>query len=370
MENTPEKLTADTWIKIGFSTESKIGSVMNKTDLKLQAMAQKSIAKIKIPSTIAEIVDAEKLVIELRNDYTEITNERKKLTSKFDNAISRLMEPEKLILPAVKPLTDAILRLKKEAEVEANKVKYHTDELKRVKEQIATHVTNHDAKCKTKIVDLVDKAYSFALGNGDVKVEEIGNYISRLMKSDKTSEKEFTITVPEIKTQYVTSDEVKELWENIAMEVRSPMDYRQDLHDSLQAKFEFYSIAVKNKVESLKQAAIDREAEEQKILKEKGEAETANKLNSLSTVHNATPVTTHKDLKKSYIIDMVGENWNDWAMVVTAFVSNLEKCKEEIRVKNIWNLDVSQMAVALCKLKNKDENFSFGELKFKQVDKL
>lgn len=372
MENTPAKIeeTQNAWTLIGFSHESKIGSVMNKTDLELQAMAQKALSKIKIPTTVNDIVEAEKLVVELRADFTAIQDRRKKLTSKFDAAISRLMEPEKMIAPAVKPLTDAILSLKKQAEAEAAKAKYHTDEVKRIKEQIATHISNHDAACKSKIVGLVDKAYSFALGNGDIKVEEVENYISRLMKSDKTSEAEFRIEAPVLTLNYVTLDEYGELLENASAEVRSPMDYRQDLHDALTAKFEFYNIAVKNKAESLKQAAEEKKAAEAKIEKEKAEAETANKLSAMATTHEVTQVSEHKALKKVYAIDTVGENWQDATMVMTAFVANLDKCKAELRVKNIWNLSIAQMAVALSAVKNKDENFGMAGLKFKLMDKL
>ena len=81
-------ITKDAWTKIGFSSDSKIGTVMNQTDLRLQLMAQKTIGKIKIPKTIPEIAEAENLVIELRKDFIEIQTERKKLTSKFDNAIN------------------------------------------------------------------------------------------------------------------------------------------------------------------------------------------------------------------------------------------------------------------------------------------
>lgn len=372
MENTPAKIeeTASAWTQIGFSHESKIGSVMNNTDLKLQAMAQTALSKIKIPTTVNDIIEAEKLVTELRADFTAIQEERKKLTSKFDNAISRLMEPEKLIAPAVKPLTDAILSLKQEAAKQAEKAKYHTDEVKRVKEQIATHISNHDAACKSKIVGLVDKAYSFALGNGDIKVEEIPNYISKLMKSDKTSEAEFTIIAPQVTLNYITPDEFNELLEGSLMDVKLPMDYRQDLNDALTAKFEFYNIAVKNKAASLAAAAEEKKAAEAEIEKQKAEAETANKLNAISTVHDAAPVAEHKALKKVYAIDMVGENWSDAVMVMTAFVANLEKCREELRVKNIWNLSIAQMAVALSAIKNKDNSFEFGNLKFKLMDKL
>lgn len=370
MENTPTQKTpeqiAAAW--------SKMGLAIRETDMQLQAMAQSAIKKIKIPTKVDEIVEAEKLVTELRNDFTNIQEQRKKVTSKLDSVISHLMEPEKLLAPAVKPLTDAIISLKKQAEVESNKIKWHNDEVKQIKEQIALHISNHDASCKQKIVDLVNKAYSFALGNGDVKPEEVNDYITKIMNNrkpdSKSSENNFTISIPSWQFKYVTQEEIHELWQNASSEIKDPMMYRQDLHDALVAKFEFYNIAVKNKVESLKQAAQEKEAAEAAIKKEASEKATAAKLNSISTTHNAEPVSEHKALKKVYAIDMVGENWNDWQIVVTAFVANLEKCKAEIRVKNIWNLDVSQMAVALCKIKNKDENFAFTGLKFIVMDKL
>jgi len=378
--NTPaiaEQKTKDAWVQIGFSSESKIGQVMNATDLKLQAMTQKSLAKIKIPKTTAEIIDAEKLVVELRADCAEVMNVRKSLTSKFDKAIARLMEPEKLFLPAITPLTEAILALKKEAEKEKEKVKWHDDEIKRNKEIIANHITNHDAACKQKIINLVDKAYSFALGNGDVKVEEVwtpdlqfGTFLKKVINGEKAGEKEFYIAPPIWTSKYTNAEENQELWDNAVMDVRSPMDYRQDLVDALSAKFEYYGIAVKNKAESLRQAAEDKEAAEQALLQEKTESETANKLNAIATVHTATPVTTHKELKKVYEIEMPENDWNIASQVVAAFIGNLEKCKGVIRVKNNWNLSIEQMSEALCKIKNADPEFEFGTLKFKITDKL
>lgn len=377
MENTTPQTTEnqvattkEAWTKIGFSSESKIGMVMNQTDLKLQAMVQKSIAKIKIPQTVLEIAESEKLVVELRKDFTDIQTDRKKLTSKFDAAISRLMEPENTLKNAVPALTDAILQLKKVAEQEASKLKYKDDEIKRVKETIATHISNHDATCKRLIIDLVDKAYSFALGNGDVKAEEVSEYISKIMKGEKAGEDKFKITPPMIIVNCITNDEVKELWDHLATGVKEPMMYRQDLKDALDAKFEFYTIALKNKVESLKQAAEDKQAAEAAIQKQAAENEVANKLNAISVSAEPTLTNTHKALKKVYTIDMVGENWSDVVIVTTAFMSNLEKCKAKIRVKNIWNLSVAQMAVALCAVKNEDEAFAFSGLKFMLIDKL
>lgn len=367
-QKTPEQVSA-AWAKMGLA--------MRESDMRLQAMAQAIIAKIKIPTTIAELPEAEKLLTELRSMYNNMVEERKKTTSILDGAIDHLMKSEKtveisprLIAPAIKPLTDAMVALKKQAEIEKNKVQWRNDELKQVKEQIATLISNHDAACKTKIIDIVDKAYSFALGNGDIKVEEVDNYISRCMKRDTCSEATFKIIAPSWQFKYVSHEEIHELWEHAVMSVRSPMDYRQDLFDAFKSKFEFYNIAVKNKEASLKQAAEEKEAAEAAIKKQASEAETANKLNAISNVHNPEIVNEHKALKKTYAIDMVGENWNDATIVMTAFVANLEKCKEEIRVKNIWNLSIAQMGVALSAIKNKDESFAFTGLKFKIMEKL
>jgi D-ribose pyranose/furanose isomerase RbsD len=367
------------------SAWSKIGLAMSQTDMQLQAMAQKALAKVKIPKTVAEIVDGEKLITELRNDYTEIQSQRKVLTSKLDAAIAHLMKSEKLIsgdekagIPsAVKPIMDALVLLKKQDELDRQKIQWHDDEIKRNKEIIANHVTNHDATCKQKIINLVDNAYSFALGNGDVKLEEVwtpdlkfGTFLKKVINGEKAGEKEFHIAPPIWTSKYTSAEENQELWDNAVMDVRSPMDYRQDLHDALGVKFEFYNIAVKNKAESLKQAAEDKEVAEQELLKKKGEAEAANKLNSIATVHSATPITTHKELKKVYEIDMVENDWVVASQVVAAFIGNLEKCKDAIRVTNNWNLKISQMREALCKVKNADPAFEFGTLKFKSVDKL
>ena len=367
MENTNTPTVKKTHEQIAAAWQ-KLGANYSALDMKLQAMAQSVIKKIKIPTTIAEIADAEKLVTELRNDYTSIMNERKLLTGKLDAAITHLMEPEKLIVPAIAPLTNAILSLKKQAEAEANKLKYHADEIKSIKESIANHITNHDANCKRKIIDLVDKAYSFALGNGDVKVEEVDTYISRCMK--RVGEDEFKISAPVCTRNYTTEIEFNELWENALFGLKEPMVYRDDLYTALKTKFEFYNIAVKNKVESLKQAAEEKAAEENKISKEVKVAETSNALNAISTTTEAVQTTTHKELKKVYMIDMVGENWGNATLVMAAFIANLDKCKEEIRVKNIWNLSIAQMSVALSALKNKDEKFEFGNLKFQLIDKL
>jgi hypothetical protein len=370
-ENTPAIIaTKEAWIKIGFSSESKIGQVMNATDLKLQAMTQKALAKIVLPKTIADIGAAEKLVTELRADYVEVQTERKKLTSKFDNATSRLMEPEKLFTPAITPLTDAIFSLKKQAEQESLKYKWHEDEIKTNKELMANHIANHDAECKKKILTLVDKAYSFALGNGDVKLEEKDEYIRKVINGPKAGESEFFIKAPMWLSKYTTQEENQELWDNAVMDVRSPMDYRQDLKDELDKKFEFYNIALKNKAESLKQAAIEKETAEAEIAKKNSEAQTANKLNAMATTHTATPVATHKDLKKGYEIDMPEDDWAVATQILAAFVGNLEKCKTYLRVKSIYRLSVDQMAESLCKVKNAELAFEFGNLKFKTVEKL
>lgn len=349
---------------------SKMGVAMRQTDMRLQAMAQKALAKIVIPKTTADIVAAEKLVIELNKDFTEIQTERKKLTGKLDGAITHLMQPENELKNAGPALKEAILALKKQAEQENAKLKYHDDEIKLNKELIANHISNHDAICKQKILTLVDKAYSFALGNGDVKVEELPAYLKKVINGEKAGEKEFYIVAPLWQSKYTTQEENQELWDNAVMDVRSPMDYRDDLNEALKEKFEFYNIAVKNKAESLKQAAAEKEAEENRIQQKKSEAETANKLNAMATTHTATQVTTHKDLKKVYEIEMIDQDWAVATQVLAAFVGNLDKCKAHLRVKDIFNLSVKQCAESLCKLKCSDPEFEFGSLKFKQVDKL
>lgn len=386
IQNTPTIIPEETqnaWKQIGFSSDSKIGQVMNKTDFELQVMAQKIIADIKIPTKVSEIIESEKLLAIIRNRYLELQEKRKKLTSKFDNANTQLSKSEKLIFEktkdgergAIKPLIDAIMSLKKQAESESAKLKYHDDEIKRNKEIIATHISNHDAACKHKIIEIVDKAFSYALGNGNIQPEEVQVYLSKVMK--KYIESEFTLTVPMWQSKYTTQEENKELWDNAAMDAIDAISYKDDLHTDLKTKFEFYDIAVKNKVESLRQAAVDKDAAEAEVKKAASEAEVANKLNALATIHTAIPVTTHKDLKKGYEIEIPEGDWkttpavlNAASTIIVAFINNMDACKEYLRVKDILALSVEQMSVALCKLKEKDPAFTFGMLKFKPVEKL
>ena len=348
----------------------KMGLAMSATDMKLQAMVQKAMAKIKIPTKTSEIIDAEKLVAELRADYNEVVNERKTVTSKLDGAITHLMKSEKLFSNSFTDLNNAILNLKKQAEQEKLKITYHTNEIKRIKEQVAIHISNHDAGCKTKILDIVDKAFTHALGNGDVKEAEVDTYISKVMKL-RAGEDAFKLTKLEgMGLKYATQAEFDEIWDMMAMDVKDAMMYKQDCFDALKEKFNFYNIALKNKAESLKQAAEDRASAEAAIEKEKSDSAAANTLAAMSVSHNATPINTHKDLKKVNELEMVDGDWVTAQMIMSAFIVNLDKCKELIRVKNIWNLSIDQMAGALCKLKDKDSSFGFGSLKFKLVDKL
>lgn len=369
VKKTPEQI-AEAW--------GKMGVAISATDFRLQAMVQKSLAKIKIPTKTSEIAEAEKLLKELNADYNEIQDERKKVTAKLDSAIGHLMisekkfkGDEKLGIPsAIKPLTDAIFNLKKQDELDRQKKAWHDDEIKANKELIANHITNHDAECKKKIVDLVDKAYLYALGNGDVKESEVETYIKNVMRGKKATEDNFKITVPAWKSKYTTTEENQEMWDNCAMDVRSPMDYRQDLKDALDVKFEFYNIAVKNKEASLKQSAIDKEEQENKIEKEAKESSTANALSAMAVTHTATPISTHKELKKIYEIEMPENDWSVVNQILAAFVANLDKCSTYIRVKSIYRLTVEQMAESLCKVKNAEPAFEFGSLKFKITEKL
>ena len=363
---------------------SKIGLLMHNIDLKLQIASQQTIAKIKIPTTVEEIVEAEKLVIELRSDYTSIQKDRKELTARFDAASEHLMKYEKAVAAAVPPLNEAILKLKKMAEEQKDKVQYHDNEIKSLKEKIGNYIAEHDAECKRKILHQVEKAYSYALGNVDIKLEELNSYLTKvkaalkiddfLLKRPVVQQNDNTGIGPQNtyfgtwKITNITLDEAIEIWDIMAPDATQPESYISLYFNDLETKFEHYNIAVKNKQASLEAAAKEAKEAEEKIKKDQSSLETANKLNSLAN-SNATVNTTHRELKKVYTINLVENDEQFILNVAAAFITNLEKVRGGIRVKSLWKLSIEQMATALEWHKNKDANFECG-VPFMLIDKL
>ena len=355
---------------------AKIGPAVNILDLKLQAMAQSILKRIVIPTEISQIATAEQFLKDIGPEYLLLVSERKALTSKFDAVSTYLMISEKLVAEALDVNSNfkkAILTLKQLDAKNKEKLKWHDDEIKSIKEKITNYINNHDAVCKSLILGQTDKAYSYALGNGDIKLEELDSYLVKCMK--RFTNDDFDLIKPMLsvtfKIVHITEVEFLEIYDNLSADVKSPTNYMLDYHEAIISKFEFYNIAVKNKVASLEQASHEKLASEAKILKEKEAAETTAKLNAIATVHNAIPVSTHKDLKRVYVIDSGNNEWPDAVVVVAAFVANYEAVKDGVRVKDIWNLSIQQMANCLAWYKNKqgNEDWNCG-VKFKIEEKI
>ena len=155
----------------------------------------------------------------------------------------------------------------------------------------------------------------------------------------------------------------------LEMDMPKEIDMVAYFHRAVDAKFEFYSVALKNKDAAIKMAkeVADKEAAER--AEELANQKVATRLEVIATSTDAVIDSGVKELKKSYAIDMEDTEQNA-LLIMAAFVTNFNTAKEGVRVKSMFKLSVEQMGAALAWMKNKDENFSHTGINFKQVEKL
>lgn len=341
-----------------------LGLSIYKQELALQAKAQQSLAKIKMPTRIESVVVAESILKEVKADQAAIQNERKLITSQFDTVAKRLMEPEKSFEGPLADLTNAIIALKKADEEKQRAARQKIEQTAKCREFLILTRNNADSAFKTKILEKINKAYEYALGAGDVALADLPDFIVLMLS--KLTDLDFKIPYPlNSFSQFVTTDEFMALCKEILIVDAKP--YLAEYENELRQKFSDYEVAINNKAQALQLAQQEKEQKAQQISAEKVNADTAAKLESISVT--PTVMTTGKALKKSYEIDMP-ETVESMIAIMTAFTMYIDLCMPKLKVNKWFAFTPAQAAISLAKVKCDDNDFSPAGLTFKTVDKL
>lgn len=360
MSNLPQVIiTADSDVILKKKQAwSEVGLTVHNANIQLQSKASEAKAKLVIPTKVDDIPNAEAILKAVKLDLGIIEAERKAITSKFDAVSSALMLHEKSVKDALPAYSNAIISLKKEHESEQATKQAAINAEKLAKESAINYINKAYSDMKDLVADQCQKAYEFAL-NKPITVDKMDAYLKKVKANKKESD--FTIVADKL-----TPELFKYAYE--AVQMASPADMLAYFHRAVDAKFEFYGVALKNKDEAIEASKANEILEQQKRLEELANAAVAARLETIST-STAEVVSDIKELKKKFEIDMP-DNEQSALLIITAFVTNFAAAKEGIRTKSMFALSIGQMGAALAWLKNKDTNFNFTGINFKINDKL
>lgn len=340
-----------------------LGEKFNQTEMALQAQAQSLQQGVdKLPQSIDEILDAEVFLEGLVKSEKQVKASRMVITKAFDDLSDRLMLPEKSFQPHIKAWKEKIVELKKQAQEIKEKADKRDAILRGLVSTVQRVRAEHHSLNEQRILDYVNLAYSYALSSGKVNKENLQEYIRKC--SDKKTIDDFshelTIGVPEGFSQE---------FQKIASEIYNidPEAYLRKFRLKLNEAFLLFETDLLNKEQAIKDAEIEKALQEEKTKIEENNSKLAAQLQERASVLTEEP--EFKPLKKSYEVAMP-VNQDSMVKIVMAFAANLDLLQGVIKARNLFNLDVNQMAKALCDYKISDPNFQPQDIIFKEVNKL
>lgn len=338
-----------------------LGEAYLSLELQLQAKAQAIL--LKLPTEVTDIPAAEVILKELKRTENELEGERKAITSKFDLLTKRLMKPENSLQSPIVIWTNKIISAKKLEQEEANKQKEKTDQLRQCREYLISYKNGKIQGFNKLIIDTVDKAYTWALGEGNVSLDQLPEWLT---KTERRLDDKFVIYSPLNMFSLVTKEEFDILV--IEQLTHDPTVFITDYATKLRFKFSDYEIALNNKLAALENARKEKEAAEKALADKKLMEETVAKLQAAAIIPNLVPST--KPLKSEWKVDNVMDLQNS-VLIMTAFISNLDKCHEHVTRVSVWSaFTINQMATCLAKVKTQDPAFAPQGIIFKTIDKL
>lgn len=344
-----------------------LGELIYTKEIGLQLRTQKALSKIKLPTKIEDVPQAELLLKEVKQEKAGVEFDRKSITSKFDDVSKRLMENEKSFDLPISNLTSAIISIKKQDEERQRLANKKAEALKACREFIQTTRNNSEGKFKQLIIDKVKAVYEWALGDGEIAAGEEEEVIQLALK--RLTDVNFKIQYPlnPHDVSLVSTDEFVKMCNELL--IVDPKPYLADYENQLRAKFSDYAVAVNNKAEALRQAELEARKKSEEAFLVNQNANAAAKLDAIAEPVNAVLMNQTKELKKSYEIDME-ENCQSMIAIMTAFTAHLDLCLPKLKVNKWFSFTPSQAANALAKVKCDDNNFAPVGIKFKSVDKL
>lgn len=341
----------------------KIGVGIYLGGLDLQVKAQDLILKIKLPTKVEELADAEALLKELKAGQNSIMADRKQLTGKLDAVITKLMEPEKSLNDPIAALSASMIKVKQDYEKIQQVKAQKEQEIKTIKERIKEFLATKDFEFRSDISTKITLSYEHAL-TSDIKPEALAVYLDKV--KTRVGVMDFVAEKPDFKLKLVDVTEMDLIMEECWL--CNPHAYVTIFQNALAEKFSDYEVAYKKKAEALE---ISRKAEEEKqaeLKRQLEEKELANKLEATATpLMEVGPAV--KALKKVYEIEMP-DNYQNMKAVMGAFYSNEALCLPKLKVTKWFSFSPAQAAAALSKVKSEDNSFNPKGIIWKEVSKL
>ena len=343
----------------------QMGVVVYKQELQLQAEAQAIIHTIAHPKTIEDVPAAELKLKEVKAAQKTIEGKRKEITGRFDDVVSRLMQPEKSFADPITKLSTSIIDIKKTYEAEQKKRQLVIDEAQRLR----LYYSNESARVKSELLQkvntLVSRCYEKALQDENVKPVNIEQYIN--VSKEAVKGQHFAFTITKFGITYEDNIQLNTDLFNEAMNIDLEY-YSGEFKRQIDYKFSDYEVAYSNKALALAAAKKEEEENKKAIEEKKKSEELAAKLEATATPVHAAPLFT-KALKKSYEVDMP-ETVESVLNIMAAFSANINKCLPKLKVNKWFAFTPGQAANVLGKLKSEDNSFHPDSITFKEVDKL
>jgi hypothetical protein len=346
---------------------AQMGEVIYRKELSFQARAQEATAKLQtLPTTIDEVQEAEAILKEVKAACAKLMEDRKAVTSKFDDVAKRLMAPEKSFETPVAEYQKAIITVKQQYEQEQKKKQLKQDEYKRIREQLIAAMANYEAEYKTKIHNKVNAYYEWALNN--ITPDKLEDTLSQM--AAKLTEADFTPPRPNPVRSYHTAEEIQALINECF--VVKPEDYVAEYVIELEKRFSDFAIAFNNKAEAMRIANEEKERRQQEILQQQQNTVVAAQLDAFTTTDMSVAPSGVKALKKCYEVDIeaMGETVQTVLKIMAAFSANLSACLTKLKVNKWMSFTPQQAANCLGKLKSEDNAFQATGILFKEVEKL
>lgn len=349
----------------------QVGVIFYSTEIALQLRAGTLKTKLAaMPKEPKDLATAEATLKSVKQDRNTLEEERKKITSRVQDAISRIMIPEKEVDQAIKDFEAAIISVKKKKKEADDKEEHKKIELAAVAEKVRIYIANTNAEWLKYQAKLISDSYVAALNGIEGKMapvppENIQAYVAKVKArvniDNRTMEAPLIAAV--INTQEDVDAEIKKHFTPI-----SAQEYVDGFVADIDLKYSDYELAWKDKEQALK--INEEEVAENAIAIDKQQSADVATAGFQAMATTTISETTTKTLKEAYALDMP-ETLESCKKIIHAYMLNAAKCDKELRIsKWFTGFGVKQMIAALEKVKNDDNNFNFTGLVWKTVDKL
>lgn len=347
---------------------SNYAVTLHNTETELQLLASQSIGTLsQLPMTFNAVPSAEEKLKAAKKLQGELKAKRLEVVKPLVAVMDRFMEPEKSLTEPIMLMERAIIDRKKEHEQEKAKVQLRLNELKQFEQHYSNKLAAYEASANSYIETTIQKAYEYALGAGNIALNQREEYIEKVIANRATNEIfEAMIDPNAMPTQYITPEEKVDIMSKFV--VPSGAIFVDDFKAKILIKFINYDLDVKNKEIAIKRAQDEAKAQQEEIERKKAESEAIASIQA-SAQPMELEVETTKALKKAYEVDM-DETFENAMIILAAFQANAAKCKDKTTTKKWFSFSADSAAKALAKVKSEDNTFAPAGVTFKEVAKL